>query len=136
MLYAIITRNSHPLQLQVINPPLIKMCYSNNSIRANYTKMFNTVLYIVEEDEAIKKFPKLVKLQKDNGLKLNAGKDNDKAAAEIIDCLYEQMIHEIKMIMNKARFFAVEFDGSCSKKTTVEMELVYVKVMVSTLITK
>ena len=59
------------------------------------------------------------------------GKDNDKSAADMIDCLYECCIDEIKKMLETVPFYSIEFDGLQARKTQVDWELVYLKVVVS-----
>lgn len=95
-----------------------------------HQKLFTTVLTIVEEELAFLKLKPLMELQVKNGLKLGStDKINDMSCAEMVDVLADTVSDAIKNFMNAAHFLTLSADGSESRKTSEEKELVYGKVV-------
>ena len=93
--------------------------------------MFVTALHVATEELPFRKFPGLIKLQKQNGVKFVRGKANQKTCAAMIDIMAEVLEGLIQDYIKESPFFTIEFDGSCALKTGSDKELVYIKIMVS-----
>ena len=90
-----------------------------------------TALHVAMNEDPMADFPKLIDLQKKNGLKFVEGKSHAKACAKFIDILADCVKEDLKGIIKSAPFFTIEFDGSQARKTNTDKELVYFKVVVS-----
>ena len=93
--------------------------------RAYYEVLFETALYIVEEEVAFQKFISLVDLQRQNGIKGGStDKLNKTVCVEMIDILAEVVSEMMKDYLEKARLVSVSGDGSQAWKTGEEEELI------------
>ena len=80
--------------------------------RGYYEVLFETALYIVEEELAFQKFKSLFDLQRQNGIKGGStDKLNKTVCVEMIDILAE-VVSEMKDYLEKAKFASVSGDGS------------------------
>ena len=78
-------------------------------------------------------FLPLINLQKKNGVRFVEGKSNAVACANFIDILADCLVSEMKSMIATIPFFSVKFDGSQAIKTQIDRELVYIKIVVSSL---
>ena len=113
----------------VIHPqPGIKESMKEASKDA-YKKLFNTAYNIAIHGKPFIDFEYVVQLQKENGVKLLQGKQNDRVCAEMIDIIKNVIQDEVAEVLASKTAFSILFDGSQPKKTGSEMELVYVRVV-------
>ena len=71
-----------------------------------YMKLFNTALHLVIEEEPFTKFPKLIELQRKNGLKLLSGKTNRTFCTEMVKTMAEIVREDMKEIIKNANFIS------------------------------
>ena len=85
---------------------------------SNYYKvLFRSVLFLLEEEMAFTKMPRLVKLQKDSGLKLSYNdKLNTKAAVEMAEILCDVIMSKVRDFCSKSNFFTLTADASEARK--------------------
>ena len=71
-----------------------------------YMKLFNTALLKVIEEEPFTKFPKLIELQRKNGLKLLSGKTNRTVCTDMVKTMAEVVREDVKEIIKNANFIS------------------------------
>ena len=100
---------------------------------SNYYKvLFCSVLFMLEEELAFTKIPKLIKLQKDSGLKLSYNdKLNMKTAVEMKVILFEVILSRVWDYCSKSNFFSLSGDASEARETGKSKELVFLKILVN-----
>ena len=114
----------------LLNQQLIKRTVSENSI-SYYQKLFQTVLYLVEEELAFTKLQGLVELQMHNGSKFgSADKLNDKACSEIVNVIATVIVDCLTDYFKECNFITASTDTCEAHKTSEEKELVFQKVMI------
>ncbi|XP_057313455.1 uncharacterized protein LOC130654829 [Hydractinia symbiolongicarpus] len=74
-----------------------------------------------------KHFSVLVKYQRENGVRLVRGKDNDKTARKFIHTIADVIREKVASVISGKHFMAVQSDGSQARKTGNEKELVLVR---------
>lgn len=82
------------------------------SVKKNYTRLFNTAFSLVMAEKPFADFPFAIKMQKRNGLDFLAGKDDEHSCSIFVHFLAEALRSDIKSILPLANFFAGEMDGS------------------------
>ena len=101
----------------------------NPVVKENYRKLFVTALFIAPKEKPLSDFSELVDLQKKNGIRFFEGKYHEKACGEFIDYLANTLRADIKNILGGVPFFSITMDGSQTRKTGFEKELVYTNVV-------
>ena len=92
----------------------------------HYTKLFCSVLFLLEEGLAFIKLKPIVKLQKAKGLPIiSANKINDKACVELADIIFDVVKDKVSYFINQSRFSTISGFASEARKTTEEKELVF-----------
>ncbi len=76
----------------------------------------------------LKHFKVLVKCQRENGVVLIDGRDNNKAARECIHCIADSVHEKCAAVIASKHFMSLMSDGSQARKTGSEKELVMVRV--------
>ena len=71
-----------------------------------YMKLFNTALHLVIEEKPFTKFPKLIELQRKNGLKLLSGKTNRTVCTDMVKTMAEVVREDMKEIIENANFIS------------------------------
>ena len=72
-------------------------------------------------------FKTLVKVQRQNGVRLITGKDDHHAAYEYVSCINKAVIEKCAVILGSANFMSLLTDGSQARKTGHEKEMVLVR---------
>lgn len=75
----------------------------------------------------LKHFKVLVKCQRQNGVVLIDGRDNNKAAREYIHCIADSIREKCAAVIASKHFMSLMSDGSQARKTGSEKELVMVR---------
>ena len=98
----------------------------------HYTKLFRTILMILEEELAFTKLEPLIILQRKNGVKLfSADKCNNFACSELTEVICEVIESKVKQLCVATKFAAIYGDASESRKTSEEKELLFTKIVAS-----
>ena len=92
---------------------------------SNYYKvLFRLVLFLLEEEMAFTKMSRLVKLQKDSGLKLSYNdKLNTTAAVEMAEILCDVIMSKVRDFCSNSYLFTLTADASVARKTGEEKTL-------------
>ena len=75
------------------------------------------------------KFQVLVKCLRDNKVKLIQGRDDHRACEEYVSYIAESIRDKLAVILSSAKAFSILTDGSKARKTGMEKELVFVRVI-------
>ena len=118
---------SENIQASKDQPGIDTMLMGNS--RDAYQKLFRTAFFIALEEISFSKFSSLVDLQKKNGVKFLDGKANRKSCAVMIDFLASVVKEDLQDLLGTSNFLSALCDGSEAKKTKLEKELVYAKVV-------
>lgn len=116
-------------QPKPLNQTTLTRCVTE-SVKKNYTRLFNTAFSLVMAEKSFADFPFAIKMQKRNGLEFLPGKDDEHSCSIFVHFLAEALRSDIKSILLLSNFFAGEMDGSEARKTKDEKELVYCKVVI------
>ena len=76
----------------------------------------------------LKHFEVLVKCQKQNGIKVIQGKQDERAAKEFIHCISAAMQEKVAVVLAGSDFMSVLSDGSQARKTGSEKDLILTRV--------
>ena len=94
-----------------------------------YLKMMRTAYELaLNPTMPLKHFKLLIKCQRENGVVLIEGKDNNKAAKEYVHVLSEIVREKCAAVIASKHFMSLLSDGSQARKTGSEKELVMVRV--------
>ncbi len=101
----------------------------NQSTHDAYMKMIKTAYELaMNPTMPLKHFKVLVKCQRQNGVVLIDGRDNNKAAREYIHCIADSVREKCAAVIASKHFMSLMSDGSQARKTGSEKELVMVPV--------
>ena len=94
-----------------------------------YLKMIKTAYTLaLEPTLPSRQFKTLVKVQRENGVRLIEGKDDSKAVREYLSAITDAIREKVAVILCSANFFALLSDGSQARKTGADKEMVMVRV--------
>ena len=96
----------------------------------NYIQLFNTALYIVKNERPFSDLSELINLQRTNGIKFEDRKTNNKVCVEFISYMADVMRDDITAILENLNFFAATEDGSQTRETQFEKDLLYAKTVI------
>ena len=77
------------------------------SVKKNYTRLFNTAFSLVMAEKPFADFPFAIKMQKRNGLEFLPGKDDEYSCSIFVHFLAEALRSDIKSILSLSNFFEI-----------------------------
>ncbi|KAK6191133.1 hypothetical protein SNE40_002874 [Patella caerulea] len=109
--------------------PRIDATMKSSSVEA-YSKLFNTAYNIVVHGKPFIDFSYIVNIQKENGVQLLKGKQNNKLCAVMTQFIAESIQDKVSEIVRlSACAYSILNDGSQPKKTGGDLELIYIRVL-------
>ena len=94
-----------------------------------YKKLFEAAYNLAEGMLLFNKFKVLVKHLRDNKVKLISGCDDHRACEEYVSYLAESIRDKLAMILLSSKAFSILTDGSEARKTGMEKELIFIRVI-------
>lgn len=94
-----------------------------------YGKMFKTAYLLACDGLPLNKFKTLTAIQKANGVKLIHGCDSAGKAKEFIGYIADAIRDKIGVLVASAAAFSLLSDGSQARKTGMEKELIFVRIV-------
>ena len=94
-----------------------------------HKKLFEAAYSLAEGKLPFSKFKILVKCLRDNNVKLISGRDDHRACEEYVSYLAESIRDKLAMILPSSKAFSILTDGSETRKTGMEKELIFVRVI-------
>ncbi|XP_069122177.1 zinc finger protein 862-like [Argopecten irradians] len=104
---------------------LLKM---DKELLVKMKKLFVTAFYVATNERPFTDFPKLLQLQKVNGLSIGDTYINDKAGKEFVKQIAEVYFDDLKLAMQNSPFISIYSDGS-TDRTESEKETILVKLI-------
>ena len=92
-------------------------------------KTFEAAYNLAEGILPFNKFKVLVKCLWDNNIKLISGRDDHRACEEYVSYLAESIRDKLAVILSSSKAFSILTDGSETRKTGMEKELIFVRVI-------
>lgn len=105
------TEHAEAAKLKEKNQPTIAHMVNKNT-KEGYKHLFVTALTMVMEEMPMRDFPKLIAMQRKNGVKFLSGKDSEKSCKEFVTSLAAAVKNDTKTMMQRANFFSGLMDGS------------------------
>ena len=100
----------------------------DDAAKQAYMKLMKTAYQLAVNTMPFNDFKVLVKVQKENGVQLIEGKQNEKIAKDLIYCLAEVIKEKLAVILTTKKVFSTLSDGSQARKTGADKELIFVRV--------
>ena len=94
-----------------------------------YKKLFEAAYNLAEGMLPFYKFKVLVKCLRDNKVKLISGRDDHCACEEYVSYLAESIRDKLAVILSSSKAFSILTDGSEARKTGMEKQLIFVRVI-------
>ena len=91
--------------------------------------MFKIAFNLAEGMMPFNKFRVLVKCVRENNVHLISGKDDDRAAEEYVRYIADSIQERLAMLLCSSNAFSILSDGSEARKTGMEKELVFARVI-------
>ena len=97
--------------------------------QSHYEKMFKIAFNLAEGMMPFNKFHVLVKCVRENNVHLISGKDDHRAAEEYVRYIADSIRGRLALLLCSSNAFSILSDGSEARKTGMEKELVFVRVI-------
>ena len=114
--------NEHVLVNTPIGRGLVRMADID---RENLRVCFNTAYHIAKSEQPYSDYPGLLDLQFKNGVQAFNSYKNDRAAAQFVDVIADELKDNLIKLLTNARYISLLTDGS-TDSSTIEEELIYV----------
>lgn len=93
-----------------------------------YLKLFRTAYELaLNPNLPLHQFKTLVKVQRDNGVRLITGHDDSKSCQEFITHIADAIIEKVGVVLASSHFMSILTDGSQARKTGSDKEMVLVR---------
>ena len=124
------TTSSQSSSTASANQPRIDDMVHRNA-REAYSKLLKTAYELAVAGQPLENFKTLVKVQKENGVRLIEGTDSSKACREFISHIADAIREKVAVLLCSSVAFTILTDGSQPRKTQSEKELVLVRLVKS-----